>query len=148
MRGISALPILLLLGTAAAPAPASRSGTGRMSRSGTGRMSRTLGTGRMSRTGTGRMSRTLGRNYFLQAQRDQLAVAKRYYLIGSTGAPLHIKIKNGLQKWRGVKTQFSRSLPVKEAEKSLMARIRQKIIEQGVLQALGLDLGYNPGSIN
>lgn len=74
-------------------------------------------------------------------------MAKRYYLIGSIGAPLHIKTKSGLQERRGVTAMFSRSLIFK-FEKSLLDKIRQKIIEQGVLQALDLDLGYIPGSNN
>ena len=75
-----------------------------------------------------------------KAHQDKLAVAKRYYLRGSSGAPLHTKTKSGLQKGRGVTTQFSRSLTLIEFEKPFLDRIRQKIIEQGVLQALHLDL--------
>ena len=174
MRGLFALPILLLLGIAAAEAAAaaaaSRSGTGRLSRSGTGRLTRSgsgrlsrsgtgilsrsgtghlnrSGTGRWSRSGTGRLIRVLEENNLLLAHEDQLVMGKRYYARGANGYPFHMKTKSGIQEGRVVITKLLRSLPWNKAEESLLDKIRQKIIEQAVLQALAMDLVYTPNCL-
>ena len=126
MRGIFAIPILLLLVTAVAAAASAAA----------------------SRSGTGRMSRALETNNLLLAHQDQLVLGKRYYMRGSSGRPFHIKTKSRFQKGRKVRTKSSSSLSLNEAMKSLLDKIRQKMIEQAVLQALALDFGYNPGSNN
>ena len=143
MKGILAILILLFWGTAAASSE------------------------------SGRISRILERNKLLVAPQDESAQNRRYYqLRGSSGVVLAhfmpflygIKTKNGHQvTGRGGRKPtcwfkhhskcprnawFSRSLPVKESEESFMDRIGQKIVEQGVLQALAFDLGHAPGSNN
>ena len=121
-----------------------------------------------SKSGTGRMKRILKRNNLLIANSDVFAMNRRYHLRGSSGVVLAhsfplsygIKTKSQNQEGRGVTTPtcwfkhhskcptnawFSRSLPIKEAEESVWDIIGQKIIEQGVLQALALDGSYTPG---
>ena len=80
---------------------------------------------------TGRRSKVLERNNLLIAHPNEVAMDTRYYRSGSSGLP--------------VVFPFSR-LPGKEAEESFLDIINQKIIEQGVLQALAVDMGYTPGS--
>ena len=125
---------------------------------------------------SGRISRILERNKLLVAPQDESALHRRYYqLRGSSGVVLahffpflhgiktKTKTKSGHQQTgRGGtkpifwfkhhskcplrKAWFSRILPVKESEESFLDRIGQKIVEQGVLQALAFDLGHAPGS--
>ena len=87
---------------------------------------------------------------------DVLAMNRRYNLRGSSGVVLTNVIKTKNRNQEGVTTppcrfkyhskcprnaMFSRSLPLKEAGESEWDKIGRKIIEQGVLQALDLDLG-------
>ena len=145
MRGIFAISILLFSITSATT---SKTRTGRIRR--------------ISPNPSSSQSPTLERNSQLIGHPDLLAMNRRYRLRGSSGVALFhsfprsygIKTKSGLQEGRGAMTPtcwfkhhlngprnawFSRSLPVKEAHKSVWDIIGRKIIEQGVLQALALD---------
>ena len=153
MRGIFAILILLLSITSATTR---KTRTGRMSRSPSPSLS---------------PSPTLERNKQLKRHLGLLAINRKYYLRGSSGVVLvhsfprsyAIKTKIGHQEGRGVTTPtcwfrhhlkcprnawFSRSLPVKEAKKSVWDIIGRKIVEQGVLQALAFDESYTSGSNN
>ena len=94
------------------------------------------------------MNRVLEEKNLLLAHEDQLVKGKRYYARGAYGLPFHMKTKSGIQKERGVLSKLLRSLPCNKAEESLLFKIRQKIIEQAVLQALAVDLGYTLRSNN
>ena len=99
-------------------------------------------------------------------EKNKLKIAqpdyRRFHLRGSSGVvfahflprSFGIKNKSRRQEGRGVTTpgcwfkhvfrcprdaRFVRSLPLKEAEKSVWDIIGQKIVEQGVLQALALE---------
>ena len=107
------------------------------------------------------MRRILERNKLPIANQEDLALRRKYdYLRGISGEEgkvaefypfsFHTKTKSGFQERRGLTTPiwFSKRLPAKEAGGSFLDRIIQKIVVQGVLQALALDLGYTHGSNN